>query len=281
MLLNVMMPLHRRSRTLVEIVALAPRPVEGHHGDLALSTLAEGELAMRIAPQLTLMLSAVLCFGCNMMDKSGDKSADADSKPAPQQKQPAQPKAVQLFNGKDLNNWTFFSKDANVKKEDVFMVKDGVIHCVGKPAGYIKTNDSYTSYNLKLQWRFVKPGNSGVLLRVQEPDNVWPQAVESQLNSGDAGDIWIINDYPAKLDPNRTKGRRTVKMKPSNEKAHRRVEPVPHHRQRPRDHPVGQRRDSKRGQGRESPTGPNRPPKRRLDHRVPQHRTDPSPVAHG
>ena len=173
---------------------------------------------MRTA-RLSIVLGALLCLGCNMMGGSGEKTGDAQSKPAPAQTKPAaKPKAVELFNGKDLSNWTFFSKDPAAKKEDVFMVKDGVIHCVGKPAGYIKTNESYTSYNLKLQWRFVKPGNSGVLLRVQEPDAVWPQAVEAQLNSKDAGDIWIINDYPAKLDPARTKGRRTIKMKPTNEK---------------------------------------------------------------
>jgi hypothetical protein len=173
---------------------------------------------MRFARPLAVLLTGVLCFGCNMMDQAADSSAKDGSSPAPAQTQPApKPKVVQLFNGKDLSNWTFFSKDP-AKKEDVFTVKDGVIHCVGKPAGYIKTNESYTNYNLRLQWRFVKPGNSGVLLRVQEPDAVWPQAIEAQLNSKDAGDIWIINDYPAKLDPARTKGRRTVKMKPTNEK---------------------------------------------------------------
>ena len=64
-------------------------------------------------------------------------------------------------------------------------------------------------------WRFDPkkgPGNSGVLLRVAKKDEVWPKSMEAQLNSGDAGDIWNIGDFPAKTDAARTEGRRTKKM---------------------------------------------------------------------
>src|SRR4051794_36435429 len=93
-------------------------------------------------------------------------------------------KTIQLFNGKDLDNWEWVSKDKDATKEQVFSVKDGVIHDMGKPTGYIRTKEKYTSYVLKVQWRFIKKGNSGVLLRTQEPDKVWPKGVEAQLNSG-------------------------------------------------------------------------------------------------
>ena len=36
---------------------------------------------------------------------------------------------VELFNGKDLSNWTFFLTDANAKLEDVWSVKDSTIIC--------------------------------------------------------------------------------------------------------------------------------------------------------
>src|SRR5438552_14553799 len=74
---------------------------------------------------------------------------------------------IQLFNGKDLSNWQWVGKDKD-SKDEVFTVKDGVIHDTGHPAGYIRTKDNYTSYVLKVQWRFIKKGNSGVLLRTQE-----------------------------------------------------------------------------------------------------------------
>jgi hypothetical protein len=93
--------------------------------------------------------------------------------------------------------------------------------CEGKPAGYIATTKSYTSFELTLDWRFDAEkgaGNSGVLMRVQNPDKVWPRSVEAQLQSGNAGDIWNIDDFDMKTAPARTKGRWTGKMKPSNEK---------------------------------------------------------------
>ena len=129
-------------------------------------------------------------------------------------------KPIQLFNGKDMTGWTFTLNDKNAKMEDVWSVSDGVIHCKGKPIGYIRTTEKYTSYKLKVEWRCIPEhaGNSGVLLRVQEPDEVWPKSVECQLNSGDAGDIWVIDNFPIKLDPARTKGRRTVKLHESSEK---------------------------------------------------------------
>ena len=55
---------------------------------------------------------------------------------------------------------------------------------------------------LKLEWRFnpvtKQAGNSGVLLRVVGPDKVWPKSVEAQLQSGAAGDFWLIDN--ARLD---------------------------------------------------------------------------------
>ena len=57
-----------------------------------------------------------------------------------------------------------------------------------------------------------------MLLRVTGPDKVWPRSVEAQLHSGNAGDFWNIGEFPMKVDPGRTEGRRTVKAAPSSEK---------------------------------------------------------------
>jgi hypothetical protein len=130
-------------------------------------------------------------------------------------------KTIKLFNGKDMEGWTYFLSDKKAKMEDVWSVEDGVIICKGKPAGYIRTKDSYKNYVLTLQWRFDPekgPGNSGVLLRMVGQDKVWPKSVEAQLHSGNAGDFWNIDNVKMKVDESRTQGRRTVKLKPSNEK---------------------------------------------------------------
>jgi hypothetical protein len=126
-----------------------------------------------------------------------------------------------LFNGKDMTGWTYFLNDENAKMEDVWSVQDGVIICKGKPTGYIKTEEKYTNYELTLEWRFNPDkgaGNSGVLLRQVGEDKIWPKSVEAQLFSKNAGDIWNIGEFPLTVDPARTKERRTLKLKETNEK---------------------------------------------------------------
>ncbi len=126
----------------------------------------------------------------------------------------AEDKEVALFNGKNLEGWTFFLNDPKAKLEDVWSVEDGVLICKGKPAGYIRTEKDYTNYVLTLEWRFNKEkgaGNSGVLLRTTGKDKIWPKSVEAQLHSGNAGDIWNIDECKITVDKQRTEGRRTVK----------------------------------------------------------------------
>ena len=135
------------------------------------------------------------------------------------------PKEVTLFDGKDLSGWTYHLRDPNAKMEDTWSVADGVLRCTGRPAGYLMTEKKYTNYVLKVEWRWPegsKPGNNGVLLRVQGGEHfhggVWPKSIEAQLANQSAGDIFHIGQFPMKGDPERTKGRRTAKMHPSNEK---------------------------------------------------------------
>jgi len=123
-------------------------------------------------------------------------------------------KAVRLFNDKDFSGWTLSS----IALKDTFSVKDGVIACTGKPAGYIRTEQDYTNYIVRLQLRHIQPGNSGLLLRVTGPDQVWPRSIEAQGASNSMGDIWNIGQFPMKVDAKRTSGRHTQKLHPSNER---------------------------------------------------------------
>jgi len=123
--------------------------------------------------------------------------------------------AVRIFNGTDLDGWTV-SSDACA---DTFGVADGVLTDTGKPAGYIRTTTDYTNYALSLQMRHVEAGNSGVLVRMVGEDKVWPKSIEAQGASGNMGDIWNIDRVAMKAAPERTDGRHTAKMHPSNERA--------------------------------------------------------------
>jgi hypothetical protein len=105
-----------------------------------------------------------------------------------------QAEAIQLFDGKSLEGWDYFLVDPDVKMEEVWSVRDGVLICKGDPLGYLHTKNDYKDFRLTLQWRWApgkEPGNSGVLLRATgEPVNFMPKCVEAQLKHGSAGDIW-------------------------------------------------------------------------------------------
>lgn len=121
-----------------------------------------------------------------------------------------------LFNGKDTTGWTAFVPDLKGKDQmAVWSVADGCLKCAGNPIGYIRTTEKYENFELELEWRFDPkkgPGNGGVLLRVQNNDEIWPKSIEAQLESGNAGDFWNIGNFPAKMDAARTDGRHTVRM---------------------------------------------------------------------
>ena len=126
---------------------------------------------------------------------------------------------IQLFNGKDLTGWKKFVKpgEAADAADKIWKVSDGVIHCTGQPIGYILTEGEYDNYVLRLQWRFPgKPGNSGVFVHVVGPDEIWPKGVEAQLQSGAAGDFWLVGGAKLKIDETRfdkPSGRHYFRMK--------------------------------------------------------------------
>jgi hypothetical protein len=108
------------------------------------------------------------------------------------------PKKQMLWNGKDLEGWAFVLENDSVSAKDVWSVKDGVILCKGAPNGYMRTKESYSDYRLHVEWRWpVTGGNSGVFLHLKGPDQVWPNCIECQLHSGNAGDFVLIG--PSRL----------------------------------------------------------------------------------
>jgi len=67
---------------------------------------------------------------------------------------------VDLFNGQDLSGWY------NVNgAPETWSVKDGMIHCTGKPICTLRTEKQYENFVLELEWRHLKPkGNAGVFI---------------------------------------------------------------------------------------------------------------------
>lgn len=125
---------------------------------------------------------------------------------------------IELFDGKTLQGWVMFLPDPNADPLKTWWVKDGVIHCTGTPAGYIRTDKKFSNYRLQLEWRWAgTPGNSGVLLHVQDKDEVWPKSIEAQLMHENAGDFWVIGGTDFDEHTNK-EDRRVPKKKDSSEK---------------------------------------------------------------
>jgi hypothetical protein len=103
--------------------------------------------------------------------------------------------SVPLFNGKDFSGFTFCMKD-NADPLATWSVTNGLIHCSGKPTGYLRTSQIYSNYFLTVEWRFVKiapkEDNSGILVHIQSPDKVWPQCVQVQGKHTRQGDIFLM-----------------------------------------------------------------------------------------
>ena len=128
-----------------------------------------------------------------------------------------------LFNGKNLDGWTFDVIDPEVKPDAIWSVSDGLLVCKGKPPAVIRTaKNDYSNYELIVEWRWApggKPGNSGVLIHSSTPRQifVWPKSIEVQLGTGNAGDFWTIGEKIT-VAGSTPQGRRWLKRQESTEK---------------------------------------------------------------
>jgi hypothetical protein len=139
----------------------------------------------------------------------------------------ADDETIVLFNGKDMSGWKAVLQDENTKMEDVWSVKDGIMHCKGRPVGYIRTErDDFKNYELTVEWRWpedVQGGNNGVLVHTTEPGalGIWPRSIEVQLADRNAGDFWVIGTTLEVPNPEgRVEGRRHKNLTDDSEKPH-------------------------------------------------------------
>jgi hypothetical protein len=118
-------------------------------------------------------------------------------------------KWIQLFNGKDLNDWSIkiSGKPLHDNNGNTFQVKDGKLTVnydqyqdFGDQYGHIFYNKKFSAYLLEVEYRFVgqqAPGgpgwalrNSGAMLHSQDPATMglqqdFPISLEMQLLGGD------------------------------------------------------------------------------------------------
>ena len=139
-----------------------------------------------------LFLIATLLLSCNQ-----NKSQSSDE-------------WIQLFNGKDLTNWTvkINGYDVNDNFGNTFRVEDGMIKVryeeydsLRERFGHLFYKDEFSHYKLRVEYRFFgdqtpgAPGwayrNSGLMLHGQTPESMdlnqdFPTSIEVQLLGSDS-----------------------------------------------------------------------------------------------
>jgi hypothetical protein len=68
---------------------------------------------------------------------------------------------ISLFNGKDLTGWTV-NKGGDIKK---WGAENGLLYVSGGGGGWLMTEKEYANFDLRLEYKMARHGNSGVGLR--------------------------------------------------------------------------------------------------------------------
>ena len=114
-----------------------------------------------------------------------------------------------LFNGKNLNKWR------NYKKEtlgDGWQIQDGSFVRAAKGAGDIITKKQYDSFELQLEYKISKGGNSGLMFHVTEEERApWQTGPEIQIQDNVDGHDpqksgWLYQLYKGETDATKPAG---------------------------------------------------------------------------
>lgn len=162
-----------------------------------------------ILRQLTIACIAVLLsLHVNGLYGQGEPSPETSSPPPVKNSDPSQGEWIQLFNGKDINDWIvkLHRHEINDNYRDTFRVEDGLLKVrydqyedFGDRFGHLYYKQAFSHYHLAVEYRFVgklhrgAPGyavlNSGVMLHSQDPNTIlrdqnWPISIELQFLAG-------------------------------------------------------------------------------------------------
>lgn len=169
----------------------------------------------------SLLLAGLVCtlFSCNSArntasNGSGEMNSNAGNT--------SKDGWISLFDGKTLSGWHSYGKSA---PGSAWVVDDGAIHLdASNKAGYqsngggdLVTDQSFKDFDLQLDWKISKDGNSGVIFYIHEDtarfDESWRSGPEIQVldNAGHpdakiykhrAGDLYdLIASSPETVKP--------------------------------------------------------------------------------
>ncbi|MBC7874791.1 MAG: DUF1080 domain-containing protein [Ferruginibacter sp.] len=120
---------------------------------------------------------------------------------------------TRLFNEKNLDGWNTFLRNIGQNKDpnNNFRIEKGELFVSGKDLGYMITKEGYSNFHFKVDFKWgVKKWpprenakrDAGICynIPVNEPDSIWPQSIECQVQEGDTGDFWLLGFSTIKVD---------------------------------------------------------------------------------
>lgn len=116
---------------------------------------------------------------------------------------------VLLFDGKTTKGWRNFKQD---KIGAGWQVANGTLARAASKAGDILTEKQYAAFELVLEYKISKGGNSGLMFHVTEEENTpWKTGAEIQIQDNVDGHDpqksgWLYQLYPADKDATKPVG---------------------------------------------------------------------------
>jgi hypothetical protein len=118
-----------------------------------------------------------------------------------------------IFNGKDLTGWNTFLQNIGLNKDPNtnFRIENEMLYVNGKDLGYVITKKGYTNYHFKVDFKWGEKRwppreenkrDAGICYNIPmlEPNSIWPQSIECQIQEGDTGDFWLLNKSTIEVD---------------------------------------------------------------------------------
>lgn len=113
-------------------------------------------------PLSVLALGAALSFSC----QKSQPVAQTDTPPPPP---PVDTAWVNLLEGNTTSAWRNYRADTISPK---WIIQDGALYLSEKGGGDILTRETYESFELELEWKISKNGNSGIFFHGVEADTL-------------------------------------------------------------------------------------------------------------
>ena len=115
-----------------------------------------------------LILAAIVFAACNSSSTTSSSSDTTVATDTTSSTGSTDANWTPLFDGSTLNGWHSFGSDSVTGG---WKVDSGAVHLdasAKKGRGDLVSNDTYDNFDLKLDWKISKAGNSGVLFYVQD-----------------------------------------------------------------------------------------------------------------